>query len=304
MVTTPDPMDVAPAVAPAVPAPPDRPRWPRLRLLRPGQWVKNAFVLAPLIFSGSFLSPTAVLRALGAVALFCTASAATYVLNDLRDREADRRHPVKRFTRPLASGDVSVGEAMSMLGLLCALLLAGSAFSPKAGAVTILYLGINVAYSLRLKHVPVLDLFLIGAGFVLRVLAGAVAISVVLSPWMLITTLCLALYLAVIKRRAELTATPETTARAVLRLYTRPLLDRYAELAAVSAIVFYGMFVTTVRPELVFTVPLVLFGLFRYWYIVERGGGESPADALWGDVPLAVTVLAWGALCTYALWPS
>jgi 4-hydroxybenzoate polyprenyltransferase len=279
-------------------------RFPRLRLLRPRQWVKNAFVLAPLIFSGSFLRGEPVVDAVAATLLFCLASSATYVLNDLRDRDADRRHPTKRHKRPIAAGLVSVGEAKVMLGVLVVVLAAGGALMPRAGAVIAAYLLLNVGYSLGMKHMPVLDLFCIATGFVLRVYAGAVAISVALSSWMLITTLSLALYLATIKRRTELRSAAGDGGRRVLEMYTLPLLDRYAELAAVSAIVFYGLFVISVRPQLSVTVPLVLFGLFRYWYLVERnGGGESPTDALWGDLPLASTVVLWGAVCAYMLWP-
>ena len=165
-----------------------------------------------------------------------------------------------------------------------------------------LYLGINAAYSLRLKHVPVVDLFCVASGFLLRVFAGARAIDVPVSSWMLITTLCLALYLAAIKRRQEL-ETRGTDGRAVLDSYTVRLLDRYAEMSGVAALLFYGLFVIEVRPALAISIPFVLFGLFRYWYLVERqGAGESPTDALWNDGPLALTVLAWGALSGYIVW--
>jgi 4-hydroxybenzoate polyprenyltransferase len=271
--------------------------------MRPRQWIKNAFVLAPLIFSGSFLDRASVARALAAVLLFCVASAATYVLNDLCDRHADRQHPIKRLTRPIAAGAVSVRGAAALLAGLALLLLAGAALFPAAGLGIGVYLLVNVAYTLRLKHVPVLDLFCIALGFVMRVAVGALAIPVVLSTWMLVTTLSLALYLATIKRRMELQRQDRGETRVVLAHYSLALLDRYAELSALSAIVFYGLFVTTVRPELAVSVPLVLFGLFRYWYIVDRrGGGESPTDALWDDRLLLGTVLSWGGLCTYVLW--
>ena len=272
-----------------------------LRLIRPRQWIKNAFVLAPLLFSGSFTKRAAIFEALTAVAVFCLASSATYVINDLSDVAADRQHPVKRHTRPLAAGTVTLGQARALLALLGALLLAFFAWRPATAAVVLGYLALNVAYSLRLKRVPVVDLFCVAGGFVLRVFAGAVAISVVLSSWMLITTLCLALYLAAIKRRSEL-GERGTVARTVLGSYTVALLDRYAEVSAVGSIIFYSLFVIEVRPGLAMTIPLVLFGLFRYWYIVEDTGGESPTDAVWRDWLLGLTVVAWTAMCAYSIW--
>jgi decaprenyl-phosphate phosphoribosyltransferase len=279
----------------------DRPLPALVRLLRPRQWIKNGFVLAPLIFSGEFAHPDAVVNALIATALFCAASSATYVFNDLIDRHADGAHPVKSRTRPIASGAVSPSAARSLLVALYALVLAGFAWNPATAAVAVGYVVLNIAYTLRLKHVPVIDIFTLAAGFVLRVYAGAVALDVPLSSWMLATTLSLALYLAAVKRRDELAASGDG-ARSVLRYYTLPLLDRYAQTAALSALMFYGLFVVTIRPKLNVTLPLVLFGLFRYWYIVETGRtSESPTDAVWSDWPLILTVLAWAAVCVWRL---
>lgn len=274
-----------------------------LRLLRPRQWVKNGFVLAPLIFSGSFLNPGSVVRALFAMVLFCMASSATYIFNDLNDLEADRRHPEKRHQRPIASGEVSVAHARVLGLFLAAAVVAAGLLQPWTLGVVLLYMALTTLYSVKLKHVPVVDLFVLAVGFVLRVWAGAVAVGVVLSGWMFITTLSLALYLAAVKRQAELEVT-HGSARQVLQLYSATLLERYASLAAVSAIVFYGLFVVTVRPELVITIPLVLFGLFRYWYLAEVDQAESPTDALWGDWILIATVLLWGGLSTWAVWPK
>ena len=272
-----------------------------LRLLRPKHWIKNLFVLAPLIFSGLFTRPTARLYALFGALLFCVAASIVYVINDLADLELDALHPVKRLTRPLASGAVSVGAARAVLLFLSALLLAGSLVSVPLVTVLIAYIVLNLLYSSWLKHMPVIDIFCVAAGFVLRVYAGAVVIDVPLSSWMLVTTLAIALYLAAIKRRDELEVQGDA-ARAVLGQYTVPLLDRFALMASVCAIVFYSMFVVTTRPALAFTIPFVLFGIFRYWFLVERNGrGESPTDALWTDPPLAITVVSWGILCAYLL---
>jgi 4-hydroxybenzoate polyprenyltransferase len=272
-----------------------------VRLLRPRQWVKNSFVLAPLIFSGEFVKPHAVGQAFLAMALFCVASSATYTFNDLIDREADARHPVKSHTRPIASGAVSPAVARVIIGVCLTILLASFAWNAPTATVAVAYVALNVAYSLKLKHIPVVDIFTLAAGFVLRVFAGAAVINAPVSSWMLITTLSLALYLAAVKRRDEL-ATAGEGSRSVLKRYSLRLLDRYAEMAALSAVVFYGLFVVTIRPRLNVTMPFVLFGLFRYWYIVESDGrGESPTDAVWSDWPLIATVLAWAAVCVWRL---
>jgi 4-hydroxybenzoate polyprenyltransferase len=275
-----------------------------MRLLRPRQWVKNVFVLAPLIFAGEFLHPESIKISLLAFALFCIASSATYIVNDLHDIERDRRHPTKSRTRPLAAGQVTVPAALTLLGVLLMLLVAGSFMAPRVMAVIAAHLLLNVAYSFVLKHQPVIDIFTIALGFVLRVYAGAIALSVPLSSWMFVTTLCLALYLAAVKRKQEL-AQSGTDGRNVLEKYSIPLVERYAEMSATGALVFYSLFIMSAKPTMVITVPLVLFGLFRYWYVVEElEGGESPTDALLSDGPLLLTVILWVAACGWALWPA
>ena len=273
-----------------------------LRLARPKQWVKNGFVLAPLIFAREFHDMGAVAQAFAAFGLFCVASSATYILNDLRDIERDRSHPVKSWSRPLAAGTVRPATAIALLVALYAVLIAGVFWSPRTMAVIAGYLALNFAYSFWLKHQPVLDIFSVASGFVLRIFAGAVAISVPVSNWMAITTLCLSLYLASIKRRQEL-ATSGDGSREVLRRYSVALVDRYAEISAVGALIFYSLFVMSANNErLGFTIPLVIFGLFRYWYVVEAlDGGESPTDVAVTDRPLIAAVVLWLGVCLYAL---
>ena len=274
-----------------------------LRLTRPKQWVKNGFVLAPLVFAREFRDIGAIGNALIAFALFCVASSATYVLNDLRDIDRDRAHPVKSWSRPLAAGTVKPRSAVALLVCLCVVLMAGWLWSPRTMLVIVGYLALNFAYSFWLKQQPVLDIFSVAIGFVLRAYAGAVAIHVPLSNWMAITTLCLALYLAAIKRRQEL-ANAGVQSREVLRTYSAALVDRYAEIAAVGALIFYSLFVmSTNNDRMAATIPLVIFGLFRYWYVVESlDGGESPTDVAVTDKPLILTVFFWIALCLVALW--
>ncbi|MDD0844996.1 decaprenyl-phosphate phosphoribosyltransferase [Pseudomonas sp. Gutcm_11s] len=273
-------------------------------LLRPRQWVKNVFVLAPLLFTGQFIHSGAIVDSLFAMAIFCLASSACYIVNDLHDIERDRRHPKKSLSRPLASGLVPIPLALAALALLYLLLILSWWSFPRVLPVIAGYLLINLAYTFVLKHQPVIDIFTVATGFVLRVYAGAMALNVPVSAWMFVTTLCLALYLAAVKRRQEL-ASHGGGSREVLDHYTPALIDRYAEMAATGALLFYSLFVMQTRPELVLTIPLVLFGLYRYWFIVEaRDEGESPTDALLGDWQLQVTVLIWCAACAHALWPN
>lgn len=279
-------------------------RWPLIKILRPKQWVKNLLVLAPLVFAGLFTDPTAIGQATIATGLFCLASAATYVYNDLNDIEEDRAHPVKRHTRPLAAGEMQPATAkLELVGLL-ALFAVGAFFEPWAALAVGGYLAVNLAYNQGLKEEPVLDLFAVSTGFVLRVFAGALAIGVAVSPWMLVTTLCLALYLATQKRLNE-QAENGDEARAVLGEYTRDLLERYSHLAAVGAIVFYGLYTMEVRQALSVTIPLVLLGFFRFSYLAEtEDGGEDPIALASQDPTLVATVACWGLVSLAILWPG
>ena len=274
-----------------------------LRLVRPRQWIKNTFVLAPLVFAREFTNPESVANALIAFALFCIASSASYILNDIHDIDRDRTHPLKRHSRPLAAGTVSVRAALGLLAACYCVLVVGWFWSVNTMLAIFAYLALNVAYTYWLKHQPVLDLFSIATGFVLRAYAGALALTVPLSSWMAITTLCLALYLAAIKRRQEMESNGAES-REVLRMYSTALIDRYAEMSATGALIFYSLFVISANAKLAATIPLVIFGLYRYWYVVERlGGGESPTDAVLSDLPLAIAIVVWIGVCVVALLP-
>lgn len=271
-----------------------------LLLMRPKQWVKNIFVLAPLLFAQKFDEQSLLLAGIAFV-IFCLTSSATYIVNDTKDIEADRKHPIKSKKRPLAAGWVSKNQAIVLLVALYCIVGAGLITFNQLIIPICAYLAINLAYTFHLKHQPVLDIFCIAAGFVLRVYAGAAAIGVPLSAWMFITTLCLALYLAAIKRRQELLKQGDTS-RSVLKHYTFELVDKYAEMAATGALLFYSLFVMTTHPSMVYTIPFVIYGLFRYWFVVEAlEGGESPTDALYSDWQLIITVLGWVAACVWAL---
>lgn len=272
-----------------------------IRLLRPKQWIKNTFVLAPLVFSATFTDIVSIQHAVIAFLLFCIASSTAYVLNDIRDVESDRKHPEKSKTRPIATGEVSTTQAYAVLGLLYGVLATACFYYPAPMLVISGYVVLNIAYSLYLKHQPVLDIFTIAIGFVLRVLAGSEAIGVPLSSWMFITTLSLALYLAAIKRRQELARGKEGT-REVLQHYTVSLVDRYAEMSGSSALMFYSLYIISDKPSMMFTIPFVLFGLYRYWFVVEsKGCGESPTDVLFADRQLQLTIIFWIAACIYGM---
>jgi decaprenyl-phosphate phosphoribosyltransferase len=273
-------------------------------LMRPRHWLKNVFVLAPLVFSGAFHDLGSIMKELLVTVLFCVASSAAYIVNDIQDIEYDRRHPRKSKTRPLASGEVLIPQALVLLALLYGVLIWGYFRLPAAVTVIFGYLMMNLAYSFSLKHQPVIDIFIVAMGFVLRVYAGAVALAVPLSSWMFVTTLCLALYLASVKRRQEL-ALGGHDGRRVLQRYSVSLVDRYATMSATAALVFYSLFVVSARPEMVITIPFVLYGLLRYWYVVEsQGGGESPTDALLSDWHLALTCVIWISTCLWLLWSA
>lgn len=275
-----------------------------IKLVRPKQWVKNSFVFAPLIFAGEFLHPNSIYSTLFAAFLFCLAASTVYIVNDLKDIEKDRIHPEKSKKRPLASDQVSPQSAIILLILLYIVLISFWSIVPNVIYVIFIYLALNWAYTLKLKHEPVIEIFIVAFGFVLRVYAGAMALTVPVSHWMFITTLSISLYLASIKRRQELLQSGSQS-RGVLAYYSVTLIDRFAEMSAVTAVVFYSLYVMEVQPKLIVTVPLVIFGLFRYWYIVETlKGGESPTDVIIQDKQILLTVFLWVGCCIWVLLPT
>jgi len=274
-----------------------------IRSMRPEQWLKNGFVLAPIVFSGLVGDPDAWLRSLLAVAAFCAASSATYLVNDVIDREADRAHPEK-CRRPIAAGEVSVAAAIAAAAVLVAV---GMAIALWLGgwfpAILIAYVALVVLYSVLLKRAVFLDVLVVAAGFVLRVVGGAVAINVPVSRWILVVAYLLALYLALGKRRTELALLGDGAGhhRAVLGEYTLPLVDSAISVVLGATVLAYALY--TVAPDtvakvgsegLLATVPIVLYGLFRSLYLLHRHDlGGSPTKALLTDRPLLVCVVIW-----------
>jgi len=271
--------------------------------MRPKQWTKNAFVGAALIFSHKLLDPSALALTGAAVALFCLLSGAVYLVNDLVDLEADRLHPRKRH-RPLASGRLRPEVARAAaVGCIVGGLAGSLALSVPFGITALGYLLLNLAYSLRLKHVVILDVLSVALGFVLRAAAGAAVLAVELSPWLLACTILLALFLALSKRRHELTLLESGAGghRPILEEYSVALLDQMISVVTSSTVVAYALYTLSPRTveefgtsNLVYTVPFVLYGIFRYLYLIhQRDGGGSPEHLLLSDRPLLLSVLLW-----------
>jgi len=274
--------------------------------------VKNLFVLVPLVFAHRLDRFDLALRSAAAFAAFCAAASAIYLLNDLRDREADRLHPVKRL-RPIATGRLGTSPALAAAGVLAAGAL-GLAWTLGPGFSTCLgiYLALNVLYSLGLKHLVILDVMTIALGFVLRVEAGALAIAVEVSSWLVLCTIFVALFLGFAKRRHELALQPESGAgtRQVLEHYSLTFVDQMINVVTASTIVSYALYTvdpaTAARlgtPYLIVTVPLALFGIFRFLFLLyQRSDVASPTDAILRDPPFLVNLALWGVTVLFLIY--
>lgn len=271
--------------------------------LRPKQWIKNGFVFAALLFSKRFLDlPSLVLAVLAFVA-FCLVTSAGYLLNDLVDIREDRAHPIKS-KRPLAAGLLDKGTAGVIAGVLLA---AGLALATSVNGLFLLaalaYAALQTLYTLRLKHVVILDIFAVAAGFMIRVVAGGLAIRVAISDWLIVCTALLSLFLAMGKRRHELVTLDEQAAahRPILREYSTPLLDQMISVVTSSTLVAYCLYTISDATaakfgtrDLVLTIPFVLYGIFRYLYLIhKKGSGGSPEELIIGDLPLLASVFLW-----------
>ena len=266
-------------------------------LMRPHQWLKNGFVFAGLMFSQSWGDGPLLIRVLLSFAAFCCMSSAVYILNDWRDRASDALHPTK-FKRPLASGAVSVPMG---LGLAGALFIAGGLLAANNQMLLLLlglYVALNLAYSWGLKHVPVVDVSIIATGFMLRLLAGTLAVGIPPSRWLLLTGLFIALFLGFSKRKAESFHDAERQ-RAVMEGYPSSLLDTFMATTMTATILTYSLYATSPESQLqhgerlVYTVPVVIFGLLRYAAQVHQGRGEDVSRDLLRDPWIILALLAW-----------
>jgi 4-hydroxybenzoate polyprenyltransferase len=271
--------------------------------LRPRQWTKNFFVLSALIFSRNFFNMEMLLTSIAAFFLFCAISGTVYLLNDIVDREKDRTHPEKS-KRPIAAGVISVKTALTTLIILLTGTLVASWFMGLHFFLLIAaYFILQTAYSYYLKHVVILDVFTITIGFTIRVFAGAIAINVGISSWLAICTFLLALFLALNKRRHELIILESDAGkhRKVLSDYSTYFLDQMISVATASTVVAYALYTLSEQTiqkyhttQLVFTVPFVIYGIFRYLFLVHmKKKGGSPEMMLITDLPLLIDIMLW-----------
>jgi 4-hydroxybenzoate polyprenyltransferase len=271
--------------------------------LRPQQWVKNLLLFAGLIFSQNFYNIHLFLKSLAAFGLFCILSSSVYIVNDILDRESDRKHPLKS-NRPIAKGEIKVSTAIVLFILLALISLGLSALLSISFALMALsYLLLNLVYSQYLKHVVIIDVMCIALGFVIRAVAGAVVIGVEISPWLVVCTTLLALFLGFGKRRDELLIldTQAGDHRKILTEYSPYFLDQMISVVTASTVVAYAFY--TLSPEvqiklqtkyMELTIPFVLYGVFRYLYLIhQKEGGGSPTKMLLGDTPLLVNIILW-----------
>jgi 4-hydroxybenzoate polyprenyltransferase len=285
-----------------------------LRGLRPHQWIKNVLLFAGLFFTRLFLHPASILRALAAFALFCAASGAIYLLNDILDAPRDRLNPRKRH-RPIATGELSPAAAGgAAAALMIAVVAGGYSLSLPFGMCASAYLAMMIGYCTLLKNVFLVDALIIAMGFVIRAIAGVIALrtpdqQAPLTTWFVVCIIFLSLFLALSKRRSELMRLDKDAAafRPVLALYTTTLLDQLVSLCATAAVLSYTLYATSLAEPwmMLSTLPFVIYGLFRYMYLVDSlGSGDAPEDVLMKDGPLLGCVLLWLAALGFVYLPK
>jgi 4-hydroxybenzoate polyprenyltransferase len=280
--------------------------------MRPQQWVKNVFLFAGVLFSRSFFDLALVVKVFEGFVLFCMAASSIYILNDVMDAEKDRFHPEKRH-RPLAANLLNAQTALTAALVLAALCVAGAfALDPPFGFILISYLGLNLAYSLKIKTIVILDVMCIAAGFVLRILAGTTLAGVVPSDWLILCTITLSLFLGFSKRRYEIALIGDNAEshRKVLTQYSLPFLDQMIAVATASTVMSYALYTVSAETisrfgtrNLVFTIPFVLYGIYRYLYLMhEQKAGGNPTKTVLQDWPLIINGLAWAAVSFFIIY--
>jgi len=281
-----------------------------LEAMRPKQWAKNLFIFAGLIFGEKLLHPSLLARNMLAAALFCLLSSAVYLVNDLLDMEKDRQHPLKR-QRPLASGRLQPQMAIIAAGLFVAITIpAAFALDWGLGLVTVVYLAMMLAYSLRLKNLVIVDVLIVSLGYVLRVAAGVIVTRVPFSPWLYLCTTLLALFVSFSKRRHELLVLEGMASahRDTLNEYTSHLLDEMIAVVTSTTVIAYSLY-TFSAPNLpsnhamMLTIPFVLYGVFRYLYLIHvRNEGGTPEELVFKDKPLLLDIALWGLTVLLVLY--
>ena len=277
-----------------------------LAAMRPRQWTKNLLVFAGIVFAAEIGDWHKWVTATVCFVAYCAASSAAYLANDVRDVGLDRLHPVKRM-RPIARGELSERGALSLaLGLVATAIVLSALLGVWSFVLLLAFLGLQAAYSLGLKHLVLLDVATIAALFVVRAAAGAVAVDVRISPWLLVCTALLALFLALSKRRAEISLVEAgaTPGRPVLDGYSQELVDRLVSVLAIATVLVYAAYTLTAGNSrwMAVTIPFVAFGIGRYvWLVRGRGAGEEPEEVLLRDVPLLAAIVVWTATCAAIL---
>jgi 4-hydroxybenzoate polyprenyltransferase len=282
-----------------------------IKSMRLKQWPKNALLFVALVFDRQLTNPTAFLHTLAGFFLFCLISSAVYIINDVMDIDADRNHPTKRL-RPIASGKLPLSVARLAVGVIILIVLPlAYLLSPWFAVIVLVYFLLNLAYSLWIKHIPILDVFALASFYVLRVAAGVVLIEVTrFSPWLYVFTTFLSLFLGIGKRRAEMTLLAEeaNTHRRVLEGYSLPLLDQMIMIVVTVTIVTYSLY-TFSAPNLpanhtmMLTIPFVIYGVFRYLYLIQiKKSGGAPEDILFTDHPLQIDIILWGLAVLLVLY--
>ena len=283
-----------------------------VRSMRPSQWVKNTLIFAPLLFARELGDPEAFLRVAFTFALFCILSGGVYLVNDILDREQDRRHPFKK-NRPIASGALAPSTAAAAgVAAIVAAFVAAFALSPAVAAVMAGYLLLNIGYSRFLKNLVIIDVMTIAAGFLLRVIAGGLAIPVAISFWLLLCTGLLALFLGFGKRRHELVLLDAgaSSHRPILREYSPYFLDQMISVVTTSTVVTYALYTMSADVQeklgthwLGLTIPFVLYGIFRYLYLIhQKSEGGDPSQTILTDRPLLANIVLWGGAVVAILY--
>ena len=281
--------------------------------MRPKQWIKNLFVIAPLFFSKNMMDISIVIRALWAFVIFCLFSSSIYLINDVLDLEKDKNHP-KKSSRPLASGLLSIKiSLLSSLILVFAAIIGSLFLDKRLLLVGLSYWFVNLFYTLYLKKLVIIDVICIAIGFVLRVVAGGIAVKIPSSHWTLATVIFLSLFLGFAKRKGELAlclTSQEQVSRPVLNNYSILLLDQFLVICAAASIMSYSLFSLSDYAfrkfgthNLIYTIPFVIFGIFRYLFLVQSSGNyENPTEVLYSDRLLIANILIWLIACVFIIW--
>ncbi len=281
------------------------------KLIRVTQWIKNLFIFVPLLFAKKLFFNLDFIIVVAAFLQFCLASSIIYVINDIIDVEADRIHPVKQ-NRPIASGKISIRNAYIIAVFFSILFIPGLFFfNFYYISLLIFYIVLNIAYSLELKHIVILDILTLASGFVIRIVAGALVISVTISNWLILSTLFVSIFLAVIKRRSELAIVADSDkTRKVLKQYSLNYLDQLTTISATGLIVCYALYSVSERTiqnfhteNFIFTIIFVLYGVFRYMYLMHnKNKGENPTDAIIKDSGMIINIICYVLTVVYLIY--